>query len=67
MRLGARRPKAQLFRHPNQFRQRVCPHLLHNLTAMNVDCLLADAKLGGNLFVQQSSNDSSRESSRTQA
>ena len=57
MRMCAQRTLAQFFGHPNQFRQRVCPHFLHNLATMNVHCFLADAKFGGNLFVKQSSND----------
>ena len=57
MRMCAQRTLAQFFGHPNQFRQRVCPHFLHNLATMNVHCFFADSKFGGNLFVKQSSND----------
>src|SRR5262245_12609573 len=48
---------SELFRHPDQVSQRVGPHLLHDLMAMQFDRNFAGAQLRGDLFVEESRND----------
>src|SRR6267142_1704060 len=50
-------PSGELFDHPHQLGERGRAHLLHDVAAMNLDRDLADAQLGGNLLVEQASDD----------
>jgi hypothetical protein len=55
--LGGRDP--QFLSHPDQLRQRLGLHLVHDLMAMELDRDLARAELGGDLLVEQSRHDQS--------
>src|SRR5262249_25539658 len=48
---------AEPFGHPDQVRQRTRRHLLHHPGAMDLDRLLADAQLPGDLLVDQAGGD----------
>ena len=50
--LGSRDP--QFHSHPDQLRQRLGLHLVHDLIAMELDRDLARAEFGGDLLVEQS-------------
>ena len=47
----------QAFGHPYKVGQGFCPHLPHDLAAMDLDRDLAEAKLGGYLLVNQPRGD----------
>jgi hypothetical protein len=48
---------AQLIAHPHEFSERSCLHLLHHMTAVNLDGDLAQAEFRGNLLVEKAPRD----------